>query len=710
LYKNKIKRGIAMKDFPLSDLNPAQQEAVVYCEGPLLVLAGAGSGKTRVITYKFAYLTREQGLPQSSIFTVTFTNKAAEEMKERIGRMCNGHCKNMWIGTFHSLCLRILRNHIDKIGYKRDFIIYDEDDQATLIKRILKDLNMHEALCKCLASKISNLKSNLITPEDYVSSIEGYEFEERLGRIYMKYQKELKKYNALDFDDLILCVIDLFREREELLKKYSEQFRYILVDEFQDTNKSQYVLLQLLSKHHKKICAVGDDDQSIYKFRGANVYNILEFEKDFPGTKVVKLEQNYRSTKNIILASTAMISKNPMRKSKTLWTERDWGEKIFYCQLSNEEEEAKYIAKSIKELYLKGDYEYRDFAILYRLTLQARALEEALRIEGIPYQVISGVSFYHRKEIKDVIAYMRFILNNEDNLSLLRIINTPPRGIGISAITKIEQEAKKNMSSYYDAIKLIIKDENASEILKEKLSAFVELIEELSNKEYKTASLMIKDILNSTGYLEEIEEDRIQNVLELLSSAENIPVKEFLDKVSLISNVDIWENKKNYVSLLTLHSAKGLEFPVVFIAGCEEGILPYFKAKEDLLEMQEERRLFYVGMTRAKNILFLTSASNRKLYSKIQKQEPSSFIKDIPVDYCTCIRKDYSTFVTENKATEKPKIKTPFVIGCKVKHPTWGIGVVRDCYGEGEDLKVIVNFPGIGVKKLATKIVNLERV
>jgi DNA helicase-2/ATP-dependent DNA helicase PcrA len=699
-----------MKDFPLSDLNPAQQEAVVYCEGPLLVLAGAGSGKTRVITYKFAYLTREQGLPQSSIFTVTFTNKAAEEMKERIGRMCNGHCKNMWIGTFHSLCLRILRNHIDKIGYKRDFIIYDEDDQATLIKRILKDLNMHEALCKCLASKISNLKSNLITPEDYVSSIEGYEFEERLGRIYMKYQKELKKYNALDFDDLILCVIDLFREREELLKKYSEQFRYILVDEFQDTNKSQYVLLQLLSKHHKKICAVGDDDQSIYKFRGANVYNILEFEKDFPGTKVVNLEQNYRSTKNIILASTAMISKNPMRKSKTLWTERDWGEKIFYCQLSNEEEEAKYIAKSIKELYLKGDYEYRDFAILYRLTLQARALEEALRIEGIPYQVISGVSFYHRKEIKDVIAYMRFILNNEDNLSLLRIINTPPRGIGISAITKIEQEAKKNMSSYYDAIKLIIKDENASEILKEKLSAFVELIEELSNKEYKTASLMIKDILNSTGYLEEIEEDRIQNVLELLSSAEDIPVKEFLDKVSLISNVDIWENKKNYVSLLTLHSAKGLEFPVVFVAGCEEGILPYFKAKEDLLEMQEERRLFYVGMTRAKNILFLTSASNRKLYSKIQKQEPSSFIKDIPVDYCTCIRKDYSTFVTENKATEKPKIKTPFVIGCKVKHPTWGIGVVRDCYGEGEDLKVIVNFPGIGVKKLATKIVNLERV
>ncbi|MEN2994125.1 MAG: UvrD-helicase domain-containing protein [Thermodesulfovibrio sp.] len=699
-----------MKDFPLGDLNPAQQEAVVYCEGPLLVLAGAGSGKTRVITYKYAYLSKVIGLPPSSIFTVTFTNKAAEEMKERIFKMCNGNWKNPWIGTFHSLCVRILRAHIEKIGYKKDFIIYDEDDQAGLIRRILKDLNMHEALCKCVVTKISNLKSNLITPEDYIANNEGYEFEERLGRIYMRYQNELKRYNALDFDDLILCVIKLFNENEDLLRRYSEQFRYILVDEFQDTNKSQYVLLQLLCKYHKNICAVGDDDQSIYRFRGANLNNLLDFEKDFPNTKVVKLEQNYRSTKHIILASSAMISKNTMRKPKNLWTERDWGDKIFYCQLSNEEEEAKYIAKNIKELYLKGDYEYKDFAILYRLVLQARALEEALRMEGIPYQVISGVSFYHRKEIKDLLAYMRFILNKEDNISLMRIINTPPRGIGASAILKIESEAKKYMISGFEAIKRIIKEDNVSANLKEKLASFVNLIDELSEKDYPDAASMIRDILNLTGYLEEIEEDRIQNVLEFLSSGEKIPVRDFLDKVALLSSVDTWENKKNYVSLLTLHAAKGLEFPVVFIAGCEEGILPYFKALEDPFELQEERRLFYVGMTRAKNLLFITSARERKLYSKIQKQEASSFIKDIPPEYCVCIRKDYSTFVPDKKEVETPKRKPPFAIGCKVKHPTWGIGVVRDCYGEGDDLKVVVNFPGIGVKKLAPKIVNLEKV
>jgi len=698
-----------MKDFPLSDLNPAQQEAVVYCQGPLLVLAGAGSGKTRVITYKYAYLTKAMGLHPFSIFTVTFTSKAADEMKERIYKMCNGNWKNTWIGTFHSLCARILRNHIETLGYRKDFIIYDEDDQACLVRRILKDLNMHEALCKCVVTKISNLKSNLITPEQYVSNTDDYDFEERLGRIYMKYQNELVKYNALDFDDLILYVIRLFSENEELLMRYSEQFRYILVDEFQDTNKSQYELLQLLCKYHKNICAVGDDDQSIYKFRGANLHNIFEFERDFPGTKIIKLEQNYRSTKNIILASSAMISKNILRKPKNLWTERDWGEKIFYCQLSNEEEEARYIAKNIKDLYLKGDYEYKDFAILYRLTLQARALEEALRLEGIPYRVVSGVSFYHRKEIKDVLAYMRFILNKEDNISLMRIINTPPRSIGASIISKIEQEAKKHLISAYEAIKRMIKDEDVQSSVKEKLLSFVTLIDELSAKSYKDAASMMKSILNSTGYLEEIEEDRIQNVLEFLSFAEKISVRDFLDRIALLSSVDMLESKKNGVCLMTLHATKGLEFPVIFIAGCEEGILPYFKAMENPQEVEEERRLFYVGMTRAKNLLFLTAAAQRKLYSKIQKQEPSHFLKDIPTEYCTCIRKDYSTFIPE-KESEDSSFKPPFVVGCKVKHPTWGIGVVRDFYGEGDDLKVVVNFPGIGVKKLAPKIVNLERI
>lgn len=697
-----------MKDFPLSELNPAQKEAVVYCESPLLVLAGAGSGKTKVITYKYAYLSKVMGLSPSSIFTVTFTNRAADEMKERVFSLCNGNLKNTWIGTFHSLCLRVLRNHIDQIGFRKEFVIYDEDDQVALVKRILRDLNMYEALCRCVVTKISNLKGSLITPEDYISNTEGYDFEERLARVYVKYQNELRKYNALDFDDLILYVIKLFNEKESLLRRYSEQFKYILVDEFQDVNNSQYMLLQLLCKYHQNICVVGDDDQSIYKFRGANIYNILNFEKDFPDAKIVRLEQSYRSTKHIISASTAMISKNTLRKLKTLWAERDWGEKIFYCQLSNEEEEAKYIAKNIKELYLKSCYECRDFAVLYRLSLQARALEEALRMEGIPYQIINGISFYHRKEIKDIIAYMRFILNKEDNVSLIRIINTPPRGIGGTIISKIENEAKKHKISNYEAIKRMIKEE-VSNSIKEKLLSFSCLIEEISEKQYKDAASMIKAILNCTGYFEEIEEDRIQNVLEFLSYAEKLSVKDFLDKVSLLSTIDSWESKKNAVSLLTLHAVKGIEFPVVFIAGCEEGILPYFKAFDDPLELQEERRLFYVGMTRAKNLLFITNVKERRIYSKLQKQEPSRFIKDIPSEYCVCFRKNY-TVTAEKKESEKPKFKPSFTIGCKVKHPTWGIGVVRDCYGEGDDLKVVVNFPGIGVKKLASKIVNLERL
>ncbi|MCS7202961.1 MAG: UvrD-helicase domain-containing protein [Thermodesulfovibrio sp.] len=699
-----------MKDFPLEDLNSSQKEAVFYCEGPLLVLAGAGSGKTRVVTYKYAYLAKEVGINPSSIFTVTFTNKAADEMKERIFRMCNGGWKNVWIGTFHSLCLRILRKHIERLGFKKDFIIYDEDDQNALVKRILKDLNMHEALCKCIVTKLSNLKSNLITPESYISSTnEGFEFEERLGRIYMRYQNELRRYNAVDFDDLILYTIKLFEENEDLLKHYSEHFKYILVDEFQDTNKSQYTLLKYLCKYHNNICVVGDDDQSIYKFRGANLYNIFEFEKDFPQVKVVKLEQNYRSTKHIVFAATEMISKNTVRKTKNLWTARDWGEKIFYCQLCNEDEEAKYIAKTIKELYLKGDYEYRDFAVLYRLTLQTRALEEYLRIEGIPYQIISGVSFYHRKEIKDILAYMRIILNKDDNVSLMRIINTPSRSIGASICLKIEQEAKRQMISNYEAIKRLIKDESAPTVMKDKLFLFYTTIEELSQRKYKDAASMIREILNATEYLEEIDEEKIQNVLELINFAEGCSPQEFIDKMALLSNVDIWEDKKNRVSLLTLHAAKGLEFPVVFIAGCEEGIIPYFKAMEDPQELQEERRLFYVGMTRAKDLLFLTAATQRKLYSKVQKQEPSSFLKDIPQQCYHCIRKDYSSFIpTLQEETEKPK--PPFTTGCKVKHPTWGVGVVRDCYGEGDDLKVIVNFPSVGVKKLALKVVNLEKL
>ncbi|MBI3592569.1 MAG: UvrD-helicase domain-containing protein [Nitrospirae bacterium] len=445
------------KEVLIDDVNPQQKEAILHTKGPLLVLAGAGSGKTRVITHKFAYLVKKKKFSPSSIFTVTFTNKAADEMKERISKYIESDIKNAWIGTFHSQCNKILRREIKALGYKPDFSIYDDDDQCHLIRHILKEFNIYEALYKGVASRISILKSSLISPEEFLSHGDGFSFDEKLGRVYLKYQDELKRCNALDFDDLIMLTARLFQENHKILEKYVDMFPYILVDEFQDTNRSQYRLLQLMASSHKNICAVGDDDQSIYKFRGADVSNILNFEKDFPEAKVIKLEQNYRSTQNILDVSGAVISRNPHRKHKSLWTEKGCGEKVIYCRFNTEDEEAKYVARSIKDLYLKNNYEYNNFAILYRVNMQARAIEDALREESISYNVISGISFYHRREIKDIISYARLALNHDDNVSLRRIINSPSRGIGASTISKIEQEAKKNSVSLLNAIHSMLK-------------------------------------------------------------------------------------------------------------------------------------------------------------------------------------------------------------------------------------------------------------
>jgi DNA helicase-2/ATP-dependent DNA helicase PcrA len=698
------------KDVLLEELNPQQKEAILYSKGPLLVLAGAGSGKTRVITHKFAYLSKRKKYHPSSIFTVTFTNKAANEMRERISRFIEHDMKQSWIGTFHSQCNKILRREIKALGYKPDFSIYDDDDQCNLIRHILKELKIYEALYKGVASRISILKSSLISPEEFLSQGDGFSFDEKLGRVYLKYQDELKRCNAVDFDDLIMLTVRLFEENPKILAKYQNMFPYILVDEFQDTNHAQYRLLQLMAGH-KNICAVGDDDQSIYKFRGADVSNILNFEKDFPDATIIKLEQNYRSTQNILDVSGAVISKNPQRKPKKLWTEKGCGEKVFYCRLNSEEEEARYVARTIKDLYLKGNFEYSNFAILYRINLQARAIEDALREEAIPYHVISGVSFYHRREIKDIISYMKIAINNDDNVSLRRIINSPPRGIGASTISKIEQEAKKNSVSLFAALKLMLKSNGVASSIKDKLSEFVKIMEDISSKPYKTAADMLKDIVEKTGYIEDIEEERLQNILELVSSAENISVKDFADRVSLVSTTDD-TSKKMSVSLMTLHSAKGLEFPVVFVIGVEEGILPYFKAIDDVSEMQEERRLFYVGMTRAKDILCLTAAKRRRLYSKVQEQEPSRFLQDIPKDCCHWIEKVQQKTEAAPEPVKLPPKKpaAAYVVGCRVKHPSWGVGVVRDCCEEGNDMKLTVNFPGIGLKRLAAKYANLERI
>src|SRR4030042_1195620 len=442
-----------LKEISMHDLNPQQKEALAYTDGPLLVFAGAGSGKTRVIAHKFSHLVKSKRLSPDSIFTVTFTNKAAKEMKERINGLLDKDCNSSCIGTFHAQCNRMLRKEIKTLGYNNNFSIYDEDDQYNLIRHILKEFKMYEALYKGIVSRINILKSFLIGPEEFLSSGDGFGFDEKLAKVYVRYQDELMKGNVLDFDDLIMLTVKLFEDNSRLLKKYQDMFSYILVDEFQDTNFAQYYLLKLLAYARKKICVVGDDDQSIYKFRGANVNNILNFANDFPDAKIIKLEQNYRSTQHILNVSGAVISQNPKRKRKRLWTKRGLGEKVHYCWVNTSEDEAKYVAKVIKDYYLKGAYNYRDFSIFYRVNLQSRVLEDALRDEGLPYRVLGSISFYQRKEIKDILSYMRLSLNYGDNVSFRRIINSPPRGIGLATLTKIEHEAKKKSLPLFDALK-----------------------------------------------------------------------------------------------------------------------------------------------------------------------------------------------------------------------------------------------------------------
>jgi DNA helicase-2/ATP-dependent DNA helicase PcrA len=701
------------KEIFMQDLNHQQMEALTCTNGPLLVLAGAGSGKTRIIAHKFSYLVKSKKFFPDSILTVTFTNKAADEMKERINSLLEKNDNGSWIGTFHSQCSRILRKEIKVFGYNNNFSIFDEDDQCNLVRHILKEFKMYEALYKGIVSRISFLKSSLISSEEFLSSSDGFGFDEKLAKVYVRYQDELMRCNALDFDDLIMLTVKLFENYPRLLKKYQNMFSYILVDEFQDTNFGQYYLLKLLVSASKKICVVGDDDQSIYKFRGANVNNILNFENDFPGTKVVKLERNYRSTQHILNVSSAVILRNSMRRNKKLWTDNGRGEKVNLCCLNTYVEEAKYVAKVIKELYLKGAYNYRDIAVFYRVNLQSRVVEDALRDENIGYRVFGGISFYQRKEIKDIIAYVRLSLNHGDNVSLRRIINNPQRGISTNTLSRIEHEARKKSISLFDAMKVSLRADNFTSSVKDRLNEFTKLIESFSSMKNRSAAGMLRTILEKSGYAEALDEERAKNVAELILSAEDKEISEFIDRISLFTNMDEISSG-DYVSLMTIHSAKGLEFPVVFIIGLEEGLLPYCKAMKCEEDISEERRLFYVGMTRAKDILWLTCARKRKLYAKIQDQEPSRFLKDVPKDCCHWIGKltgyQQIKLVPIKRMVESKHHFTLYTTGCRVKHPTWGIGVVRDCYGDGDDLRLMVNFPNFGVKRLAVKFANLEKV
>lgn len=629
-------------------LNPMQKEAVYHTEGPLLVLAGAGSGKTRVLTHRIAYLIEEKGVNPWNIMAITFTNKAAAEMRERVDKIVGFGSESIWVSTFHSSCVRILRRHIEYLGYSTSFTIYDGDDQKTLMKQIFKKLDIDTKQFKerAVLGKISSAKDEMITPEEYELNAGGDFREKKIAQIYKEYQKELKKNNALDFDDLILKTVELFQNVPEVLNYYQERFRYIMVDEYQDTNLVQFKLVDLLAKKYRNLCVVGDDDQSIYKFRGANIENILSFEKAFPGARVIKLEQNYRSTQNILNAANEVIRNNRGRKDKTLWTANEEGTPVRFLQFDTAYEEAEAIAREIRDKSALEQRSYSDFAVLYRTNAQSRLLEEKFILYSIPYRLVGGVNFYQRKEIKDILCYLKTIANGQDDLAVQRIINVPKRGIGATSIGKVTIFASANGMSFYQAL-LRVKAVPAIGKAGDKIGVFTEQIEdfksrlpELSIKE------LIEEILEKTGYKKELEaegeieaETRLQNIEELINkavsyseSAEEPTLNGFLEEVALVADVDNMDESENQVILMTLHSAKGLEFPYVYLSGMEDGLFPSSMSimSDDKDAVEEERRLCYVGITRAQKELSLTAARQRMTNGETRFSKVSRFVEEIP--------------------------------------------------------------------------------
>ena len=629
----------------LEGLNDKQYEAVVNTVGPCLVIAGAGSGKTKVLTHKIAYLIGEKGVKPWNILAITFTNKAANEMKERIANIVGDDAKDIWMGTFHSICVRILRKFIDRIGFDSSFIIFDTSDQKTLVKGCLKDLAIDDKMFndRAVLSEISNAKNEMLEPDQYVVRANGDFRKEKIATVYELYQKRLKENNAVDFDDIINYAIKILEENPDILEYYSNKFKYVLVDEYQDTNKSQFTLVTMLASRNGNITVVGDNDQGIYSFRGADISNILNFERDFPGTKIIKLEQNYRCTGNILKAANAVIKNNEVKYKKELWTQNEEGNLPKVYQADNEYDEATYIVEQIEHLKREEYYKYSDFAVLYRMNTQSRAIEDILRRENIPYKIVGGLKFYERKEIKDTIAYLRLIQNGNDNLSLKRIINEPKRGIGKTSLDKVEQIAEASGTSMYEVIKKA--DEFGLNRVFLNSREFVNVIEELkSKKDELSVSELIKLTLKKTGYTKALEaentieaENRIANLDELLTVAiefeeefaEN-SLSEFLEGITLSSDLDNMEKQEDSVTLMTLHSAKGLEFPVVFLVGMEEGIFPGYQSMMDPQELEEERRLCYVGITRAKENLFLTCSKQRTVFGSTSYNPVSRFLNEIP--------------------------------------------------------------------------------
>ncbi len=740
-------------------LNPEQREAVCHYEGPLLILAGAGSGKTRVLTHRVAWLIEEKGVNPWNIMAITFTNKAAGEMRDRIDRMLgSSDGGSVWVATFHSTCVRILRRYVDRLGYGTNFTIYDSDDQKSVIKEICKRLNLDPKLYKerFFMGIISSAKDELIGPEEFALSAQS-SFDLRrktAARVYTEYQRQLQANNALDFDDLICKTVELFQCCPDVLDYYQERFRFIMVDEYQDTNTAQFRLVSTLASKYGNLCVVGDDDQSIYKFRGANIGNILNFEHFFPETKTIRLEQNYRSTQNILDAANEVIRHNEGRKQKRLWTANGEGDRVRFRQFQNSFEEAEYIAGIINGNVGRGAWKYGDCAILYRTNAQSRMFEEKFLLANIPYKIVGGINFYARKEIKDLLAYLKTVANGMDDLAVRRIINVPKRGIGATTLSRVQEYADAHETSFYNALRTA---EMIPGIGKGamKLQGFVQLIQTLRSKqESYSVRELLEDIIETTGYRIELEaegtdeaEERLENIDELLNkaasydeSAEQPSLDGFLEEVALVADIDNLEEDSDHVLMMTLHSAKGLEFPVVFLVGMEDNMFPSYQSinSEDPSDLEEERRLCYVGITRAMRELYLTCARQRMVRGELHYNRVSRFVQDIPSELLavdekrtppkkapdekpeklahrnTAYQQAKETFHTRAFAPQQFQVKKSdtldYVSGDRVRHVKFGEGTVRSITEGGRDFEVTVEFDRVGVKKMFASFAKLVKI
>jgi len=712
----------------LQNLNERQQEAVKIQEAPILVIAGAGSGKTKVLTHRIAYLIFQKKINSSNILAVTFTNKAAQEMKDRIKFISKdiskrNMIKGLWMGTFHSICARILRQEIDILGYDKNFVIYDKADQLSMIRRCLKtlDLDSKKYSPNIISSIIDKAKNNLEDVEIFEYNALNY-YKKIVAKVYTQYQEELFENNALDFNDLILLTVKLFKDRPEILENYQNKFRYILVDEYQDINFAQYQLVKLLSEKYNNLFVVGDPDQSIYKFRGADLNNILRFEQDFPQSKIIKLEQNYRSTKVILEGATNLIKYNKNRKEKELWTDKKGGEKIRCYEAASALDEAIFVSQEIMKLNKEKGKTFKDFAILYRTNAQSRSFEEIFNKQGIPFRVVGGLRFYERKEVKDILVYLRFIHDQKDGVSFLRIINNAKLGIGKITLSKIEELARKNNLNFHQALKKSLQVTKISADRKKRIKKFTFLIDDLNEKikEIKGSELLV-ELIKRISYYEDLKKEgefkaqsKIENIKELIlavqefeESNEDKSLTAFLEYVALITDIDLYKGEENVVTVMTLHSAKGLEFPVVFITGFEEGIFPHSRSLNSGEELEEERRLCYVGMTRAKERLYLTYAWRRNLNGNTLFNSVSRFISEIP--------KHLKEKVDIEKGEEIPSLdnrreKIEVAVGDKIRHVDWGIGVILNKIDTENDIFITVDFERVGLKKLSVNFAPLEKV